>query len=72
MNGTELISKVNKALTEEFEVDVSAFVPNANIKDPFEIDSLGLLRSGCSRRKFVRRQNTGSGNNKYPYVRKSV
>jgi acyl carrier protein len=43
MNRTELISKVNEALAEEFEVETSALVPDANIKDTLDIDSLGLV-----------------------------
>jgi acyl carrier protein len=43
MDKTKLISKVNEALAEEFEIEISALVPDANIKDTLEIDSLGLV-----------------------------
>jgi acyl carrier protein len=43
MNRTELIRKVNEALAEEFEIEISALVPDANIKDALDIDSLGLV-----------------------------
>ncbi|MDR1593022.1 MAG: phosphopantetheine-binding protein [Prevotellaceae bacterium] len=43
MDKTKLISKVNEALAEEFEIEVSTLVPDANIKDTLDIDSLGLV-----------------------------
>jgi acyl carrier protein len=43
MDKTELINRVNEALAEEFEIEVSTLVPDANIKDTLDIDSLGLV-----------------------------
>ncbi len=43
MNKQELISKINEALAEEFEVDESVMTPDANIKETLELDSLSLV-----------------------------
>lgn len=43
MERQELISKVNEVLAEEFEVEVSAITPDANIKETLELDSLSLV-----------------------------
>jgi acyl carrier protein len=43
MDKTCLINKVNEALAEEFEIEISTLVPDANIKDTLDIDSLGLV-----------------------------
>ncbi|MDR1886292.1 MAG: phosphopantetheine-binding protein [Prevotellaceae bacterium] len=43
MEKTELINKVNEALAEEFEIEISTLIPDANIKDTLDIDSLGLV-----------------------------
>jgi acyl carrier protein len=43
MEKIELINKVNEALANEFEVEISTLVPDANIKEALDIDSLGLV-----------------------------
>lgn len=43
MNRQELISKVNEALAEEFEKEISDITPDANIKETLELDSLSLV-----------------------------
>lgn len=39
----ELISKMNEVLAEEFEVEVEAITPDADIKKTLELDSLSLV-----------------------------
>jgi acyl carrier protein len=43
MDRTEIVYTVNEALAEEFEVETSAIVPDANIINTLDIDSLGLV-----------------------------
>lgn len=43
MEKQELIAKINSALAEEFEVDEAVIVPEANIKETLELDSLSLV-----------------------------
>ncbi|MBQ8607388.1 MAG: acyl carrier protein [Bacteroidaceae bacterium] len=43
MEKNELIEKINEVLAEEFEVEVSAITPDADIKDTLELDSLSLV-----------------------------
>jgi acyl carrier protein len=43
MNKTEIVNKINEALAEEFEVEISTIVPEANIRETLDIDSLGLV-----------------------------
>ncbi|MDL2315270.1 phosphopantetheine-binding protein [Bacteroidales bacterium OttesenSCG-928-C19] len=43
MKREDLISKVNEALAEEFEVELSVIAPDDNIKETLELDSLGLV-----------------------------
>ena len=43
MKKQELITKINEVLTDEFEVDVSAILPDANIKKALQLDSLSLV-----------------------------
>jgi acyl carrier protein len=43
MDRTEIINTINEALAEEFEIEISMLVPDANIIDTLEIDSLGLV-----------------------------
>jgi acyl carrier protein len=43
MEKSELISKINSALAEEFEVDESVITPDAPIKETLELDSLSLV-----------------------------
>ena len=43
MEKNELIAKINETLAEEFEVEVSAITPAANIKETLELDSMRLV-----------------------------
>jgi acyl carrier protein len=43
MDRTKLINTVNEALAEEFEIEISTLISEANIKDTLDIDSLGLV-----------------------------
>lgn len=43
MEKQELIEKINSALAEEFEVEESVIVPDADIKETLELDSLSLV-----------------------------
>ena len=43
MNKQELIEKINEALAEEFEIEVSDITPDADIKQTLELDSLSLV-----------------------------
>ncbi|KAA6300470.1 MAG: Acyl carrier protein [Candidatus Ordinivivax streblomastigis] len=43
MNKQEIIEKINNALAEEYEVDLSKITPEANIKDTFDLDSLSFV-----------------------------
>ena len=43
MTKEELIEKVNTTLAEEFETDINALTPDANIKKTLELDSLSLV-----------------------------
>jgi acyl carrier protein len=43
MDKVAIISTVNEALAEEFEIEISMLVPDANIKDTLDIDSLGIV-----------------------------
>jgi acyl carrier protein len=38
LNRAELINKINVALAEEFEVEISTLIPDANIKETLDID----------------------------------
>ena len=38
-----MIATINDALAQEFEVEVSDFSTNANIKDTLQLDSLALV-----------------------------
>jgi len=38
-----LIEKINEVLADEFEVDMSAIKPDANIKKSLQLDSLSLV-----------------------------
>ncbi|MDR0349244.1 MAG: phosphopantetheine-binding protein [Tannerella sp.] len=38
-----LITQVNDALAEEFEIEVSDITPDANIKETLRLDSLSLV-----------------------------
>lgn len=43
MANQELIEKINTVLSEEFEVDIEAITPDANIKSTLELDSLAIV-----------------------------
>lgn len=43
MEKEKLIAKVNEALAEEFEKEVSDITPDADIKTTLELDSLSLV-----------------------------
>ena len=43
MEKNELIAKINETLAEEFEVEVSDIIPEANIKETLQLDSLSLV-----------------------------
>ncbi len=43
MEKQELINKINEALAEEFEVEVSDMTPDADIKETLQLDSLSLV-----------------------------
>ncbi len=43
MTRNEIIEQVNGILAEEFEVEASAFTPDANVKETLSLDSLSLV-----------------------------
>ena len=43
MEKQEFIAKINEALAEEFEVEVSDITPDADIKETLQLDSLSLV-----------------------------
>ena len=43
MEKSELISKINEVLAEEFEVEVTDITPDADIKETLQLDSLSLV-----------------------------
>ncbi|MDR0712947.1 MAG: phosphopantetheine-binding protein [Bacteroidales bacterium] len=43
MNKQEIIEKINTALAEEFEIEISAITPEAPIKETLDLDSLSLV-----------------------------
>ena len=43
MNKKEMITTINEALAQEFEVEISDIIPEANIKDILHLDSLALV-----------------------------
>lgn len=43
MSKQKIIELTNNALVEEFEVENTEFVPDADIKQTLELDSLGLV-----------------------------
>ncbi len=43
MNKEEIISKINSVLAEEFEKDESEMVPDANLLETLELDSLDIV-----------------------------
>jgi acyl carrier protein len=43
MQSEEIIEKINTFLAEEFEIDEEKIVPDANLKDTLELDSLDYI-----------------------------
>jgi acyl carrier protein len=43
MTRNEIIEQVNSVLADEFEVEASAFLPEANVKETLSLDSLSLV-----------------------------
>ncbi|MDR0363921.1 MAG: phosphopantetheine-binding protein [Bacteroidales bacterium] len=43
MEKQELINKMNAALADEFEVEITDITPDADIKETLELDSLSLV-----------------------------
>lgn len=43
MTRNEIIEQVNGVLADEFEVEASAFLPEANVKETLSLDSLSLV-----------------------------
>ena len=43
MTQEEIISKINEFLVEEFEVDADKIVPDANLRETLELDSLDYV-----------------------------
>lgn len=43
MEKQELISKINQVLADEFEVEMDAITPDADIKETLNLDSLSLV-----------------------------
>jgi acyl carrier protein len=43
MERQDLIEKVNNALADEFEIEVSKITPEADIKETLDLDSLSLV-----------------------------
>ena len=39
----EIIAQVNSLLAEEFEIEESAFAPDANLKEALNLDSINLV-----------------------------
>ena len=39
----EIIAQVNSLLAEEFEIEESEFVPDANLKETLNLDSINLV-----------------------------
>jgi acyl carrier protein len=43
MQNEEIVEKINSFLAEEFEIDAGKIVPEANLKDTLELDSLDYI-----------------------------
>ena len=43
MHSEEIIEKINNFLADEFEIDVSEMVPDANLKETLDLDSLDYI-----------------------------
>jgi acyl carrier protein len=43
MKNEEIIQKINEFLVEEFEIDASSILPEANLKETLNLDSLDYI-----------------------------
>lgn len=43
MNYTEMITKINDFLVEDFEVEPEAIIPSASLKETLDLDSLDYI-----------------------------
>ena len=43
MTREDIVAQVNSLLAEEFEVEATSFLPDANVKDTLDLDSLSLV-----------------------------
>lgn len=43
METAEIVSKINHFLVEEFEVDIEKIVPEANLRETLQLDSLDYI-----------------------------
>ncbi|MCD8203315.1 MAG: acyl carrier protein [Prevotella sp.] len=43
MTREEIVTQVNNLLADEFEVDAASLLPEANVKDTLNLDSLSLV-----------------------------
>jgi len=43
MQNEEIIEKINSFLAEEFEIDEAVMVPDANLKETLDLDSLDYI-----------------------------
>ncbi|MDR1336790.1 MAG: phosphopantetheine-binding protein [Tannerella sp.] len=43
MDKQALIAQINEVLADEFEIEVSTILPEANIKETLQLDSLSLV-----------------------------
>ncbi len=43
METAEIVSKINHFLVEEFEVDIEKIVPDANLRETLQLDSLDYI-----------------------------
>ncbi len=43
MTQAEIISKINQFLVDEFEVDVERIIPDANLRETLDLDSLDYV-----------------------------
>ncbi|MDB4901317.1 MAG: acyl carrier protein [Mucilaginibacter sp.] len=43
MQSEEIIEKINTFLSEEFEIDADKMVPDANLKETLDLDSLDYI-----------------------------
>lgn len=43
MTREDIVKKINSLLADEFEVDATLFIPEANVRDTLTLDSLSLV-----------------------------